>query len=206
MTPGLDTAHDVAALQRLGVKLFLDPACTLDLEVAIRVFHRFIRTGAADGLLVDVTDYRHVHEGPGVLLIAHEGTYSLDLSEGRLGLQYMRKQPLAGDLVARLVAACRIALHACRQLELAPELDGPVRFQADELLVLSNDRLRAPSTEAAAEALQRPVADVWARLHGAATGEVSRRGTPAERLQLVARASSDPGVSALLSRLSNGTF
>ena len=43
-------------------------------------------------LLLDVADYKHVQEGPGIVLIGHEADYSLDLGGGRAGLVYDRNR------------------------------------------------------------------------------------------------------------------
>jgi hypothetical protein len=70
----------------------------------IPVFHDWIRRGAVEGLLIDVANYSHVHNGPGVMLIGHEGDYSVDMVDGRPMLRYMLKRDHAGetkDLVAR---------------------------------------------------------------------------------------------------------
>ena len=69
-------------------------AGTVDLAAAIPVFHRWIQQQALPGLLLDVADYRHVPEGPGVVLVAHEAIYGLDQGGGRLGLLYNRRTRL----------------------------------------------------------------------------------------------------------------
>ena len=55
------------------------------------MFHDWIQNQRLDELLIDVVDYRHVHDGPGVILIAHDAHYAFDTSEGRLGLLYSRR-------------------------------------------------------------------------------------------------------------------
>ena len=93
----------------------------MDLALAIPVFHRWIQEQALPGLLVDVADYRHVPEGPGVVLVAHEAIYGLDLGGGRLGLLYNRRTRLDAAPAEALPQAFRAALEACRKLEQEPE-------------------------------------------------------------------------------------
>jgi hypothetical protein len=161
-------------LHRIGIKV---PSAdgALPARDLVPVFHRWIQTGAIPGhLLIDVADYDHVPEGPGVLLVAHEGNLGMDLIGGRLGLLYYRKQPLAGDLAARLRACIATALHACRLLERDAALAGRVRFNAGTLEIFANDRLHAPNEAATYDAFQ-PVLDGLLRtLYGDARCNVER--------------------------------
>ena len=65
-------------------------------------------------LLIDVADYLHVHNGPGIMLIGHEADYSLDNRAGRLGLLYNRKEQLDGTTQEKLAQAARAALTAAQ--------------------------------------------------------------------------------------------
>src|SRR4030095_5221476 len=70
----------IEALQRIGVKLFAADGSSVQPREFVPIFHRWIQTQAvANHLLIDVADYAHVPDGPGVLLVAHEGNFSLDL-------------------------------------------------------------------------------------------------------------------------------
>src|SRR5581483_1646097 len=87
---------------KLAVKFFIeDPSGLKTDEDFVPVFHRWIQTRAiADHQLIDVADYAHVKEGPGTLLVSHEANFHADLGGGRLGLLYVRKQPLPGGTFA----------------------------------------------------------------------------------------------------------
>ncbi len=100
-------------------------------------------------------DYSHVANGPGILLVAHEGNFSMDQEGGRLGLFYYRKRELSGSLEANLNTVLNTALQACKLLESDPKLKG-IKFKADEILVIANDRLLAPN-DAASRAKFEPV-------------------------------------------------
>ena len=59
----------IEELQRIGVKLFMVDGVSVRPREFVPVFHRWIQTQAVrDQLLIDVADYEHVPEGPGVLL------------------------------------------------------------------------------------------------------------------------------------------
>lgn len=131
--------------QKFGVKFFAEDPRAVKAEEFIPVFHRWIQTRRVEGILIDVADYSHLPEGPGVVLIGHEADYFMDASEGPLGLLYNRKQPLAGSPSERIGGAFRAALRACELLE--EDFEGRLKFRRDEALFLVNDRLLAPNTE-----------------------------------------------------------
>src|SRR5258706_10731666 len=115
--------------QRLSVKVFATGASAGPKD-ALLVFHRWIQTQRLDELLIDVTDYSHVHHGPGVILIGHGADYGLDQEEGRLGLKYTLKSRAPATtpttLVELVVRACRATLVACRHLEHELPLRGKI--------------------------------------------------------------------------------
>ena len=137
-----DTATNGKRLERFCVKFYASDAGSLDLADAIPIFHRWIRSNRVDGLLIDVADYRHVPDGPGVVLIGHEADYFLDRMEGPLGLLYNRKRESEGSNVYRLRRALKTALTACRILEQEPEAAAKgLRFDGGRLRFILNDRL-----------------------------------------------------------------
>ena len=143
-------------LYKIGIKLFVTNPQAVRLRDFIPVFHGWIQEQKVAGhQLIDVHDYSHVHNGPGILLVAHEGNFSMDQEGGRLGLFYYRKRPLEGGFEANLKNILQTALQACTLLESEPKLDG-LKFDTKEVLVIANDRLLAPN-DAAARATIEPI-------------------------------------------------
>jgi hypothetical protein len=140
-------------LQHVNVKLLVRKPEEVDLEPLVRVFQGWIQDQADGELLLDVADYRHVDAGPGVVLIGHQGNYSVDNTDNRLGVRYNRKAALDGSNQDRLKQAARAALTACERLETEPRLDGKLRFNGHEIEVFINDRLLAPNSDATREAV-----------------------------------------------------
>jgi hypothetical protein len=131
---------------RVGVKFFAADPSAVQLKDFIPIFHGWIQNQNLPGhLLIDIHDYSHMREGPGILLVAHQGNFSIDMSEGRPGLLYYRKAPTASGPVDHLVTVFRSGLH-CRHLL---ETDAGMRFLPGEMLVIANDRLAAPNGEEA---------------------------------------------------------
>src|SRR6202171_2021769 len=139
-------------LQHVNVKLLLRNPEEVDLEPLIPVFHDWIRDQVGEGLLLDIADYRHVDAGPGVVLIGHEGNYSVDNTDNHLGVRYNRKAVLNGSNQARFAQAARAALTTCQRLEADPRLGGKLRFNGQEIEIFINDRLLAPNSDATREA------------------------------------------------------
>ena len=139
-------------LHRIGIKFFAADPSAVQLETFIPVFHGWIQKQNLTGhLLIDVHDYSHMHHGPGILLVAHEGNFSIDMSDGRPGLAYYRKIPTALPPVEYVTTVLRSALQACRLLE----KDARTRIKLDEFIVFANDRLNAPNDDETFEELQR---------------------------------------------------
>ena len=139
-------------LQHVNVKLLLQDGDAARLEPLIPVFHSWIENQNGDELLIDVADYSHVPAGPGIVLIGHEGNYSVDNTGNRLGVRYNRKAVVDGDSQVCLAQAARAALTACRSLEAEPRLDGKFRFNGRDIEIFVNDRLIAPNLPATRDA------------------------------------------------------
>src|ERR1035437_1287853 len=125
--------QNFAQLQHVNVKLLVQNPENFDLEALIPVFHKWIEEQIPGELLLDIADYRHVPAGPGVVLIGHQGDYSVDNTGNRLGVRYNRKAPLDGSNEDRLKQAARAALAACRRLETESRLGGTLRFGGQEI-------------------------------------------------------------------------
>jgi hypothetical protein len=135
-------------LQHVNVKLFLQDAAGFDLELLIPIFHSWIQDKVFEERLLDIADYRHVHNGPGIILIGLEGDYSVDNTGGRLSVRYNRKAALDGSNGERFKQAARAALNACQRLEAELSLNGKLHFDGKNVEVLVNDRLLAPNNDA----------------------------------------------------------
>jgi hypothetical protein len=141
-------------LQHVNVKLLVKDPEGVDIEPLIPVFHNWIKAKVFDEMLLDVADYRHVREGPGVMVIGQQGNYSVDNTDGRLGVRYNRKYPLEGTNQDRLKQATRAALTAFQRLEAEAGLNGKLRFNGQDIEVFVNDRLMAPNTDSTREAVK----------------------------------------------------
>jgi hypothetical protein len=188
--------------QRLVFKLYAEPN-TVPAHEFTKVFHQWIQTRRLDEVVIDVTDYSHVHNGPGVVLICHAANYSVDTLDERLGVTFNRKRDVAGTLSERLTSALRSTLSACRLLEEDPALSGKLRFSTNEILFRANDRLLAPNSADTHAIFEPELRSIATRLYGADPAVITRTSDLATELfTLRVRATGGPpNVAGLLERL-----
>jgi hypothetical protein len=189
--------------QKLVVKFFLEDPSSVKPATLVPVFHSFIQTHAIpDHLLIDVADYQHVHQGPGTVLVAHEANFYMDNGEGRPGLLYQRKQPLAGtsglrERIARVLAA---ALRACARLEEDPAFGGGLRFRTDEVVFRVNDRLLAPNTPETYRAVEPGLREIFGELFAGQAVTLEPRHSPLTLFEVRVRTGRSIPVRDLLAR------
>ncbi|MGO8670285.1 MAG: hypothetical protein ACLQVD_02800 [Capsulimonadaceae bacterium] len=171
------------SVQHVNMKIFATTA-NIDPANAVAVFHRWIQDSVCPEILIDVADYKHVPEGPGIMLIGHEANYSLDETDGKLGLLYNRKTAVSGDAQAALTQAFQAVVAAAVLLEQDEAFAGRLKFDAGSVEVLVNDRLLAPNTDATWEALRPEIETFFRGVYGGADFTLSRRGEPRDRFRV----------------------
>lgn len=131
-------------LQKIQWKIYFDAASKPDPAEFFRVFNSWIPNSPE--IFVDVADYKHVHDGPAVLLYGHTTDYALDLTDRRPGLLYSRKGEMEGTngdkLKKTFVELCRSALKL------------PMQFSTADFKFLVNDRALAPNNTQTFEAIK----------------------------------------------------
>ena len=129
-------------LQKIGIKFFLKNEKSFSSKDYIPLFHQWIQNKSiSDHLLIDVADYSHVLDGPGVMLMTHEGHFSLD-QEGMIpGMLYMRKIDLEGDFSARFSKVFSITLEGVKLL-----IQENLEFCQKSFRFIVNDRRLAENT------------------------------------------------------------
>ena len=134
-------------LQHVNVKFPLANQSGVNLEPLVPVFHSWIRNKVCEELMLDIADYRHVPEGPGIILIGHQADYSVDNTENILGVRYNRKTLLDGSNQDRLQQAARAALNAAQLLASEATLGGKFGIGGQAVQIFFNDRLLATNNE-----------------------------------------------------------
>lgn len=186
-------------LQKLNVKFFVADSNRVPVETFIHIFNSWIQ--ASDGEYYDIADYSHLHDGPGVLLIAHEANISMDNSGDRLGLLYNRKQVLSGGSEEKLQFVFKVALEFCRRIEDEPSLKERLKFRGNEVLFLINDRRMAPNSEETFREVRPELEKLAGKLYGRSEFTLEHNPDPRERFSVHIRTPRVFEVGALLENL-----
>ncbi len=186
--------------QRLQFKLYLQPSSAgrdFEVEALIPVFHRFIREQVIKELLIDVVDYSHVPDGPGVVLIGHAADYYVGALDGAYGLVYsLKRGPAAPE--ARLEDSLRRLINAARLLEQDSTLK--LRFATDSLSLRLTDRLHAPNDDQTFESARAEVEALVSRVYGASP-RIERLPSAKEPLGMRIQVEAAPSLQSLLEKL-----
>ena len=197
-TPQIDLKVYVSGTTNGSGRLDFDP------QALIPVFHRWIQRGELDELMIDVADYSHVPDGATVLLVCHDGQYSLDRRQDGWGLLYSRRRETAErrrhvkTLAERLRSVFLDAVEVCVKLEEDEDLAGALSFGGDRFLLTVNDRRVGP--ESAAE-LRAALVDLSGELFPGSLVRVEPELGVGDRLAFRIDSQEAPGCAALLERL-----
>lgn len=189
--------------QHVNVKLLVKDPEAVDLEPLIPVFHRWIQGQVCEELLLDIADYRHVPEGPGIVLIGHQADYSVDNTNSHLGVRYNRKAPFDGSNQDRLRQATCSALRAFQRLEAEAALEGKIRFNGRDVELFINDRLLAPNREEIRHAFHPDFKALFDKLFRGGDYVMSYDTDPRHLLSVAARASQSFAVADLMNNLAS---
>jgi rhodanese-related sulfurtransferase len=175
--------------QRLTLAVAAAPVGGLD--PAIGVFHRFIQRGLVEGNLVDVADYRHVPNGPGVMLVGQDVDYRI--TTDALTVTMKRR---GEDAATQFRDAVRMALGTIDAIDADGAL--PCRFDPTRLSVAVADRKLGTQAQLQS-ALLAEVAPAVEMLFGPdAVVEPVALDDPRQMPQISVRAVSADGVLAKL--------
>ena len=194
---------------KLSIKLFTQGA-TPPLHTFIPIFHQWIRDQNTSGgflpdhLLIDVADYAHVQNGPGIVLVSSQANLYIDENGGRPGLLYVRKTPNIGTLEDHLRAAIAATLRAAARLEADPSLAHQLKFDTHELQINFNDRLLTPNNAESLATLTPAIAVITRLLFPNQPIEVRSVGEPRDLLTFKIVAPTNPSLGDLLKRVDAG--
>ncbi len=184
--------------QKLQVKFFAN--AEISETALVPVFHDWIRERVVpDELLIDVADYSHVPDGPGVMIIGHHADYAVDRDDRRQGFTYSRKRLAEGEFEARVEDTFRRALRSCVRLEGTAGLSAS--FGTGEVVFRIQDRLLAPNDEATFAAVRPALEKTLQKLYPGQTAKTESVGAPREPLTLRITVGSKDSAKELLARL-----
>ena len=186
-------------LQKIEIKFFAVEREPVPLTAFIDLFHGWIQ--ASDGVYHDVADYSHMHQGPGIVLVAPDFYVSVDETGGRRGFLFSQKAPLDGTNQERLARVFQSAVENCRRLQAEPIVRGKMEFRFDEFEITLNDRLLAPNGDASYQALKSEIEPFASRLYGGAPVALQQESDARRRVRLRIQAMAPVELAGLLSRV-----
>jgi hypothetical protein len=186
-------------LQYLNWKIFLDNPAEAEPDEWFKEFNGWIPDSPE--VFIDVADYKHVQDGPVVLLVGHFVNYSLDGNDRRLGLLHDYKHPVDGTNEERLRSSLLNTLKAAKRLEGAKDITHKPKFKTGDLRLIVNSRALAPNTPATLEAVKPDLVKVLAKAYGEGGFTLEHLTDPRQRFMVQVTAKSAPGLDELIKRL-----
>lgn len=185
-------------IQRFCLKFFIH-AGQVDEAAFIPIFHEWIRLKKLPDTLIDVADYRHVPDGPGIMLISHEVNYAMDHAGGQFGLSGQRKLGEGQSHAERILHLAKRLAQFSSQLEKDPRMAGQLRVEGGTFLYQANDRLQVPNTEAAFNAIKPHLEAAATQLYSGQAVSITRvKNDPRDRLSVLIETASSREISSLV--------
>jgi hypothetical protein len=184
-------------VERFCLKFFAR-AGAVDEASFIPILHDWIRLKSLPGTLIDVADYRHVPDGPGIMLISYDINYAMEHGGGQFGLSAQRKLGEASTHQERIVELAKRMACFASLLETDGRLAGAFALEGGKFLYIANDRLRLPNTADSFAAIQPDLQAAAAALYGDQSVSVTRLDNdPRERLTAVVEAAGPVTLASL---------
>ncbi|HEY9670174.1 MAG TPA: hypothetical protein V6D11_01845 [Waterburya sp.] len=185
-------------LERFCIKFLARPQTNIDEVALIEIFHEWIRLQKLKGTLIDVADYRHVPNGPGIMLITHEVNYAMDHGDGQFGLYAQRKLGEGETHKDRILGLARATATFGALLESDQRVAGKLSLEGGQFLYMANDRLRAPNTEETFAALKSDLEAAAAELYPEQPVSITRvENDPRDRLTAVVKVENSLDIASL---------
>lgn len=196
LQPGMAPTERIltAGLQKFDLKLGVDTnGADID-AISDRLLEIFGRWRSEEGEeIVDLQDYSHVPEGPGIVLVSKRWVLSVDWRDNRPGILLSTRRNLDGEPAERVQKAMRALLD--KAIRLRDELKGLVKPQAGLLDITLNDRVLFPHREEV-DAEMRPLVDeLMTKLYGAGVATVSKQTDSQQRLGYLCAVAGQEGVT-----------
>ncbi len=154
--------------KRLGVKFSLKQSPPLQPADIVPIFQRWIQEHRVEGMLIDVIDYKHVPDGPGIVLIADEADYAYDFGYGEVGLHYVRKRDLPADFAAALKLVFHCAMLGAQALQAEAPDDLVFDYSAVKINFL--DRMNYPNEPEVFDEIREGLTAILSDIYGAPAG------------------------------------
>ncbi len=166
--------------KRIALRFEIRTPESVDLDMVTPVFHRWIQEQKLTPMMIDVADYKHVQEGPGIIMLGHTEDFGIDngVSHGSdvQGFYYVRKHTRLSDtlpLRSRLQEIWDRALQTGAMLEEDSGLS--LEINPARILLTIQDRLVYPFTREALTAVREEIAQFFTEVFGSGSVSLSHQ-------------------------------
>lgn len=185
-------------LERFAIKFFTRSEADVDEASLIDIFHDWIRLKRLNHVMLDVADYRHVPNGPGVMLVTHEVNYAMDRENGEFGLYAQRKRGDEATTQEKLLGLVKSTAQFGSLLESDSRIGGKLKLEGGKFHYIANDRLNAPNTEEAFNTIKPELEAIATQIYPGKSVSVSRlNNDPGARLTAVIEVNEPVEISTL---------
>lgn len=138
-------------IQKINWKInFKNPQDIVPLDF-VKVFNRWIPNSPE--IFIDVADYKHVADGPWILLAGYHTDYALDNADKKLGFLMNQKSAMMGNNQSKLKDTfCSYIKHALALLK-DDIFQGKTKLDLTQVEFTVNDRGLVPNTTESYKAL-----------------------------------------------------
>ena len=182
-------------IERFCVKFPAQAPENFDEGSLIGTLQGWIRDEKIGGTLIDVVDYRHVPDGPGIMFVTYEINYMVE-HQDFYGLYVQRKwgdvedQPHTDAIIDLVTKAAKFGSLL--------EAEAGISLQGNTFHYISNDRLNAPNTDEAFEAVKADLSEALGKIYGGSGFSIERlQNNPKDRLTLVVTVDSPVAIADL---------
>ncbi len=191
-------------LQRIDLKVFADAPPDLNLDPFLAIFGRWRHDAENPAQWVDLADYAHMLDGPGVIIVGKQGNFGVNLYEPGPGLLYVGKKDYQGPNDHRILEVFRRHLALATALLAEPDYPPELKVQSGSWELAINDRLNFPNHAGTDQLLRPAIESALNKLFGAGGYRLARVEDAQRRYGYSIRAEAAPELSELLEKAGVG--
>lgn len=169
--------------------MLADAPTDFRLDAFLAIFGRWRQNKDHPAEWVDLADYAHMAEGPGILIAGHQGNFVVDSARPGLGLFYGGKKDFEGSNDERIIEAFRRCLSLTKALVAEPTYPAEMKLKPEAWELFINDRLQFPNNTETDAALRPAIKAALTKLFGEGAFTIEQDTDPQRRYAFSIRAS-----------------
>ncbi len=189
-------------LQRIDLKVLAIAPAKPPLDPILTIFDRWRKEEDAPSDWVDLADYAHMPQGPGVMMAGKRENFAVDTNEPGLGILLQTRKDLDGAVEQRFLEAFRRHLRLAARLAGEAEWPSEIKVDSSKWLITVNDRLHFPNNDESEHELKTGLVAALDHIFGQNGYQLKRDEDQRHRYGYALQADSSPALGDLLAHLS----